>query len=235
METKKTEEFLELYKRLEALIRDVYDLDRSVGAVAWLKRNDNSYRHLSTKLQYIIDVRNLLQHNGKLGDEYPVIPSNAMLNTMRQVIRSVEAVPKARNLGVKGEDIFSASMGDPILPVMQTMARESYTHVPILENGVVVGVFSESTLLSYLMDHDVVRFEEGDRFDLLSDYLPLDKHRAETFRFVSIDASAPKIAGLFQEALRNSERLGIVFVTAHGRPDERLWGMLTSWDMAAFF
>ena len=32
-----------------------------------------------------------------------------------------------------------------------------------------------------------------------------------------------------------SVRLGMVFVTEHGEPDEELLGILTAWDMAAFF
>ena len=46
---------------------------------------------------------------------------------------------------------------------------------------------------------------------------------------------APNIAELFQRARTQSKRLGVVFVTAHGKQSERLLGLLTAWDMAAFF
>ena len=48
-------------------------------------------------------------------------------------------------------------------------------------------------------------------------------------------ALATDVAGMFQEALEDKKRLGAVFVTQNGRPTERILGMLTAWDMAAYF
>ena len=43
------------------------------------------------------------------------------------------------------------------------------------------------------------------------------------------------VVKLFQDSLAQRVRLGMVFVTEHGEPDEELLGILTAWDMAAFF
>ena len=38
----------------------------------------------------------------------------------------------------------------------------------------------------------------------------------------------------FKESLKDQERLGMLFVTAHGKPNERLLGIITAWDLAKF-
>ncbi|MBQ9006372.1 MAG: hypothetical protein IJ092_08365 [Atopobiaceae bacterium] len=235
MSTGKTDEFIQLYNRLETSIRSMYDVPQEYGAVAWLVRNVRSYRSVSAELDYCREVRNLLQHRERIKDSYAVIPSDSMVETLRSVLASIEAVPRAADLGTKVTDIFSASLNDRIVPLMKAMHKRSFTLIPILKEGRVVGAFSENTLLTYLIKNNSVSFGEDDRFTLLSDLLPLDRHSSETFEFVAQDTPAPMIAEMFQKSLRNSERLEAAFVTAHGKRSERLLGMITSWDMAAFF
>ena len=181
------------------------------------------------------EVRNLLQHRERINGSFAVVPSDAMLALLRDVIRDIEGIPCASDLGVKASGLFSAQVDDRIVPVMEVMHKRSFNLVPILNDGRVVGAFSQKTLFSYLMENGVVGFDPNDRLILLAHLLPLDAHGAETFRFVAADAPAPKVAEVFRDALRRSELMGAVFVTAHGKSDERLLSMITSWDMAAFF
>ena len=231
----KTEEFIQLYNRLEVLIRDKYDVSEDIGALSWLIKNDTGFRNVSTELDYCREVRNLLQHRERINGSFAVVPSDAMLALLRDVIRDIEGIPCASDLGVKASGLFSAQVDDRIVPVMEVMHKRSFNLVPILNDGRVVGAFSQKTLFSYLMENGVVGFDPNDRLILLAHLLPLDAHGAETFRFVAADAPAPKVAEVFRDALRRSELMGAVFVTAHGKSDERLLSMITSWDMAAFF
>lgn len=235
LSTAKADEFIQLYNRLETSIRSMFDVPQEYGAVAWLARNVKSFRHISAELDYCREVRNLLQHRERIKDSYAVIPSDPMIETLQHAIEAVEKVPRASDLGVKTADLFSASLNDRIIPSMKAMSRRSFTLIPILDSGRVVGAFSENTLLTYLIKNNVVSFGADDRFTLLSDLLPLEKHTSETFEFVAENTPAPMIAEVFNRSLRNSERLEAVFVTGHGKRNERLLGMITSWDMAAYF
>ena len=231
-----TAEFVDLYNRLESAIREAYDVPREVGAVAWLIKNERSFGGVRDALDYCREVRNLLQHNERVGGEYAVVPSPAMLDLLRQTTLRVERMPRAIDLCTKAADVCCAGMGDRVLPVMTRMAEKSYTHAPILEDGRVVGVFSESPLMAHLVRDEIVEVGEKDTFAALAGLLPVGAHGgAETFAFVAEDALATEVAGMFRESLRRSERLGMVFVTAHGDEGERMLGVITAWDMAAFF
>ena len=181
------------------------------------------------------EVRNFLAHNAGVNDGYAVVPSEGMVETLRATLEKVEGIPSALDLSVRVPDICSAGPHDRMLPVMRAMADGGFTHVPIMEDGRVVGVFSENTLLAHIIADEIVEVGEDATLDGVADLLPLDVHSSETFAFVGRDVLAPDVVALFQDALRRSERLGAVFVTQSGRSCERLLGMLTSWDMAAFF
>ena len=126
-------------------------------------------------------------------------------------------------------------MEDLVRPAMKVMAERSYTHIPILRDGHIVGAFSENTLLSFMIRDEIAIIEKDCTFEELGDLLRLDAHVSETFAFVSKNTLATDLAGLFEESMRKQERLGMVFITESGSVKQRLLGIATAWDMAKFF
>lgn len=230
-----TRAYLDLYSRLEKAIRDKYPVPDGDGAVAWLARNERGYRGIANELDYCREVRNLLQHNELVNDDYAVVPSAGMMECLRDALSRVLDVPTAGGICVKTQQLYAASIHDRIRPAMRAMVQNAYAYVPILEDGRVQGVFSESTLLAYMNTDEVVEIAEEDTFEKVRDLLPLDRHGVEKFAFVEAGLLATDIAELFQAAQKRRERLGMVFVTANGKQRERLLGILTAWDLAAFF
>ena len=230
-----TQEYLDLYNKLESAIRDAYDVPAEVGPVAWLAREGRGFRGIRKELDYCREVRNLLQHRERANGDYAVVPSEGMTRLLRETLAKVANIPRAMDLCVRAESVCSAGIEDPIRPAMREMASKGFTHVPILEDGRVVGAFSENTLLTYVNTDELVEIAEDDTFSKIGDLLPLDNHESEVFGFVGRNEVATSIAELFQNALRRQERLGMLFVTANGKQSERMLGVLTSWDMAAFF
>ncbi len=231
----RTREYLDLYSRLEKAIRDRYPVPSGEGALAWFARNDQEYRSIKDELDYCREVRNFLSHNESVNDDYAVIPSEAMLQTLRSILSKVADIPKAINICTRIRQLYAVSLQDHIRQAMRTMASNSYAHVPILQDGRVVGVFSESTVLAYMNTDEAAEITEEDTFEKVRDLLPLDRHVSEKFAFVSESVLATDIADLFQDALKRRERLCMVFVTANGKQREKLLGIITAWDMADFF
>ena len=132
------------------------------------------------------------------------------------------------------QSVLSAGMEDYVRPVLCEMAEKSYTHVPILEDGVVRGVFSENTLLSYLYGEEIVCIDDKTTFLPLAALLPMDAHASESFRFVPRTMTLAEVAELFTAAMRRADRIGMVFITHSGKPSEKVLGIITAWDVAAF-
>lgn len=174
----------------------------------------------------------LYQHNERIDGSYAVIPSDAMIDSLRKTVEKVENPARAWEVCVRAQEVYWAQSEDPVRPAMKAMAERSFTHVPILKDWRVVGAFSENTFLSFMMRDEIAIIEEDCAFEEIGDLLPLDAHVSETFAFVPRDMLATDLAGMFEESMHRQERLGMVFVTESGSQQQRLFGIATAWDMA---
>ena len=227
----KTDEFLDIYKKLEQYAITRYGFADDGKAVQNLEK-EPEYRSIKQELRYCREVRNLLQHKPKMESSFAVVPSEEMIDLLKRTIEKVINPPKALSIAVPFQKVMYKSMDDHVLSAMKEMNEKVYTHVPILKDGKVEGVFSENTLLSYLVDEEIVCIDSNLTFSDIAKYLPIKKHRAETFRFVSRDALLYEVSQLFDNALKKSERIGMVFITQHGGENERVLGIITAWDVA---
>ena len=223
--------FLDTYRKLEQYIRVTYDLNRNESPLGFLIRRPE-FRSVRDELDYCREVRNLLSHAPKVNDQFGVEPSNELISLLEKTIMKVQDPPKAMSIAIPKAQIYSRKLSDCVLPAMREMNSKVYTHIPILEDDVVCGVFSENTLLSYLSNEEIVCIDSDTHFSDLSDYLPLEKHAAESFRFVSKTAFLTDISTLFEDALSQNDRIGMIFVTNSGKPNEKLLGIITVWDVA---
>lgn len=227
----KTELFLDKYKKLEATVSAQYNLSNSESAVSYLERRAE-YRAIKSELAYCREVRNLLTHNPKVRNRYAVEPSDEMIALLDQTIERVNNPQKAKHIWVPIGKVSCRTMDDYVHPAMVEMNAHIYTHIPIMKDGVVVGVFSENTLLSYLIDDEIVSIDNGVKFSHIAKYLPLDQHRAESFRFIGQETLVSEIEDIFADAVKKSDRIGLIFVTNSGRKTEKLLGIISAWDVA---
>jgi CBS domain-containing protein len=116
--------------------------------------------------------------------------------------------------------------------VIAKMNANVYTHVPILRNGAVIGVFSENTIFSYVAEHRNVVIDPNTRIEAFRDYVPLTKHVSEVFEFLPQRASVADVLLKFQNSIRDKKRLAAVFITDDGESTGRLLGLITAWDLA---
>ena len=212
----KTELFLDKYKKLEAIVAAQYNLANSESAVSFLERRAE-YRVIKSELAYCREVRNLLTHNPKVRNRYAVEPSDEMIALLDQTIERINNPQKAKHIWVPKEKVSCRTMEDYVRSAMVEMNEHVYTHIPIMRDGIVVGVFSENTLLSYLIDDEIVSIDDDVKFSDIGKYLPLDQHRAESFRFVGQETLVSEIEDIFADAVKKSDRIGLIFVTNSGK------------------
>lgn len=88
------------------------------------------------------------------------------------------------------------------------------------------GVFSENTPPSFLYGGGIVRIDDETTFASLADLLPLDAHASESFRFAPRSASLAEVAEISAAAMREANRIGVVFITHSGEPSEKVLGIV---------
>lgn len=191
------------------------------------------FRGLKDELEYIREIRNFLQHRPELNGEYPIEPNPQILPRIDKLIDNIQNPPKVYDKCVDISSVCYASYDDKIYPFMVKMKENTYTHIPILDNGVVKGVFSENTLLGALIEDELVYVKDSTTFSnpLIKKYCELNNHVSEIYRFIKKDTYLEDAKELFVNSFQKQQRLSMLFITQNGKPEEKLLGIVTPWDV----
>ena len=203
-----TDIFLDKYKQLENCAINEFKLPPDGSAVAKLEKR-SEFKDIKYELNYCREVRNLLQHNQKLDDEFPVEPSNKMIELLDTVIDRIKNPVRCIDVAILDRNLIWRSYEDRVLPTIKLMNEKNISHIPILKDRRVVGDFSDNCVFPFLLD--------------------LEAHPSEVFKFIPADSKLSYAEKLYEEARNRHERIGLVFLTANGRSDERILGILTAW------
>lgn len=223
------EKYIELYKELEALIRERYKLSKhdSIRS-SLLQMTKDPYE--KKRIEYCIDVRNFLSHNVKIGNDYPVQPTSVMIDFIARFISLLQQRPKCNQVAIPVSKVFSKNMDDYIHDAIMTMREKNYTGIPLLQDGVVTGVFSEKSLFDYVADEGIIEIHDKLSFRDLKKYVKIDASE-EVFRFYKANAYVEELVEVFENEFKKRNRLAMVFLTNSGKPNEKLLGILTPWDV----
>lgn len=232
MTMNRTEQFLDTYKRLEQAATSAFGWEADGRAVSRLERMAQ-FSDIRAELHYCREVRNLLQHHYRIGGEYAVEPSQAMVALLDTLLRRLTHPKTCLDIGTPMREVFHCAPGDPVAPAMAVMIRRGLSHVPILQNRIVQGVFSESTVFAYLVQKKLSGLPEGLRFSDLSEYLHAPTRRSEIYRFLSPEAPSTQAEAAFEAAFRQGKRISMFLLTRSGQPDAPLLGILTPYDLLA--
>jgi CBS domain-containing protein len=227
---------LQLYNQLDAFMRQEFDVDRYADHSSLLAEGAKANRviaHHLQELRAVAQLRNSLVHNPMpmLGDPIAV-PQPQLVERYADIIRAIQQPVTAMSVAVPVQQLYTATLATELGEVIQTMDKNTYTHVPIIEDGQLIGIFSENTLLSYLAESGDAIITKDMKLSEFKSFLPLDAHHGEKFCFVSRKASLSEVYQLFNKAIKVRQRIGLVFITQSGLASQKPLGIITAWDLA---
>ena len=224
--------FLELYKDLEELLEVKYSDGRKFAGSAVMRYyGDDESKKWREELNAIREMRNMLSHHSKIGGVPVFEPSDAVVDVLRKIINDVKNPPVAMTIATPAKDLLVCSYDDRVVDVIRRMKEQGYSHAPVIEKGRLVGVFSVGTVFAMIDRYGKWQLSEGTLIRDFGDFLPIDKHITEKFGFVSDSAPYSSLKYKFTAKGPKSRRVAALFVTANGREDERILGIITPWDM----
>lgn len=228
-------EFLDLYNELERLLKNKYkNKDRRFPSLIMRYENEPGGVRFRDELELCRETRNLLSHSPLVDGEELVSPSARLLDVLRNVIAEIKDPPTARSICTPTEKLLLCTGCERVIDVIRTMLEKGYSNVPILEDGVLDGVFSAGTLLSSLAEGTGTYSADS----LVSDFarfLPPNVKRQESYSFARPDATYYDLKDEFTPQGPKKSRVAAVFVTSDGTPFGRVLGMITPWDLLRAF
>ena len=126
-----TDIFLDKYKQLENCAINEFKLPPDGSAVAKLEKR-SEFKDIKYELNYCREVRNLLQHNQKLDDEFPVEPSNKMIELLDTVIDRIKNPVRCIDVAILDRNLIWRSYEDRVLPTIKLMNEKNISHIPIV-------------------------------------------------------------------------------------------------------
>lgn len=227
-----SEVFLQKYRILEGLLEKRYEGEKiSASSVVMEYIRDQDSEPVRVDLDLMREIRNILSHNAG-SDGAPVVePSDEMLKRLDAIIEYVRRPRLAVRFGTPSDRILSAHPKDGIYGVMRNMHRNGYSHVPVKENGGVVGVFSTGSIFEYLARNGLDSMPADARIGDLGECIDHNRSAGGRYMFAPADTTIVEVRRAFQRYTERNRRLSAVFITENGRPSEKLICMLTPWDV----
>lgn len=221
------------YMRIQLREKDTVSHTRLIGTMA--SKGYYVFRNYGKDLEQYAKLRNAIVHNPNSKQYNPIAePHEIVVLKYQEIFDKVLNPPLAlEKLAIKRESIYTTTLHTNTLDVMKTMNSKTYTHVPVIVDEKLVGVFSENTLFSYIADKEVVFIDELTINDFI-DYLPIHDHVSEIFVFVPRTITVYEIEDIFRREFKDNKKISAIFITEKGREDEKLLGIITPWDIAGY-
>jgi CBS domain-containing protein len=128
-----------------------------------------------------------------------------------------------------------AVLEDTLDKVFAYMKEFDFSNIPVIENNVLLGVFTERTLFHYLqMNNDGVIQKQMKMKDLLTS-MDLDNDPAKYFSFISKRLDIYQALDAFGRDFEKDQELELLFVTENGNPTDKILGIVTIWDLKQAF
>ena len=238
--TEEGNKLIDLFKELEEIIRKKCNVSGIItenttldSQIKELSKKNSVVRKYQDELMIIKQVRNINTHqrNDKYG--YVVCPNPDMNIKLKTIIDEIKNPPTIynSNICVKRQNMYCRNIDDTIEETIKVMIEKVYTHIPIFENDVLVGVFSENTLLDIVNKETGILIGKDTTFRAFQDYLKIENHSSEEFKFISRNKNIYDIEDIFKDYFTRNKRLGCVYITENGKENEKILGMLTVWDI----
>ncbi len=228
--------FFNLYNVLDDELRNYYNLD-NFNTSAILKRikelNDSpvlKHKERAEKLDIIRNLRNSLAHVEKFDNKDNFTISKSLIQTLRYEIDDIRKPLVASNVCKSINQVLTALLDDKIIDITNKMLENGYTHIPVLVNGYLYGVFSENTIFTRFAKQKDLNVSKETTIKEYSEFIQISNHATESFQFVSKRMKAIDILPMFSNKI-NGKRLVMLFVTEHGKESEKVIGIITSHDL----
>lgn len=223
--------YIQKFKELESVVKETFGLNDWDSVTNFLSKRDE-YRPYREEIKYCQEVRNLLQHKQKIGDEYPVQPTEEMIGFLQKTIDSLKNRKKCGEIMVPFGKLFYKRESDKVWGTLAKMREIPSGHVPVLdEDGRVTGVFTASAFLYMMADRKGELIEKDYSFKDAEKYVAFDSHDSEVYRFVSRNLYVDELRDIFEKTYSGGKRLAMVFVTENGNENEKLLGTISPWDV----
>ncbi|MBF91069.1 MAG: hypothetical protein CMP75_04840 [Flavobacteriales bacterium] len=229
------EEFIDIYNEIESFLRNEYSSSKQnerIGHTSLIYQSSNENPIIKQYKEDLISfarLRNAIVHSAY--ESKPIAEPHKDIVSKYKDIRDRILFPlKTWDKCIK--NIYSCKLSSNLNLVMNDMKKNVYTHVPVVnDKGFTIGILSENSLFNCILKEEIFEIEKTSTVELIKDYIGINDYD-EKFYFLRKIDKLTEVYKIFENAIKNRERIGSVFITENGKMDNKIIGMFTSEDIA---
>lgn len=221
------ERFLVAYNVVDHYLREQLGSDQTTTFTQLVRKYAVRYPRWRDRetLRLIGDLRNAVVHQRERSYEYLSVPLPSIVENVERIrdqLTSPERVyPKF------GKEVTSFQAEDVLSTVLAEIHAKDFSQFPIYKQDSFLGLLTENGITRWLANHitqvmTLIELEEVTVFDLLG-----QEEQRSNYQFIPRDATMLDAENFF---VRNT-LLEALLITQTGKPNEKLIGIITRWDM----
>lgn len=216
--------FISAYNSTDKLLRARYNLKPAVSFSEVVRKSatySSVVRRYEDDLMDYARLRNAIIHNSN--DKMVIAePHGSVVEQIEHILEILRKPPLAAGVAHKA---LTLPHGTPLMKALKTMVASGYSNVPIIKDGVIIGVTTNKLIVEF-----IARNSDGAELtDLLKNVsvaATLSGQR-EHYEIEKADATADEILNAFSK----SPKLQIIILTDSGAENGNIKGVLTAGDI----
>lgn len=224
------DEFLTLFNKIEKRLDELNDSTKHYGfrrLVENLSKENALINTFKVQLIEYNQLRNALVHQST--EEAIAEPHPQVLAEMRKIHQQLTNPPLAKTIAAS--PVYFATTQTPVIEVIRAMNQHFYTSIPVYHDDRFVGVFSDHSITQWLAQIEGNVNPAETVLSQLQEFFNQPDDKFNSYKFMAEDVDFFTIRQAFIGFTKEKKRLGAVFLTAHGKAEEEILGIITAWDL----
>lgn len=228
-----SERFIMAYNKIDRQLQKRAGIQGYMGfsqLVRRVARNDPMFAEFEDDLLEFAELRNAIVH--ELVEPARIIaePYVSVVERIEEIAATLERPPLV--IPRFERQVYTVQANDPILRVLDLIRHYGYTQFPVYdgERGF-LGLLTDRCLARWLT-FEFEALAEGLQTARVAEVMVYDRTKGANVTFLSQSATVYDAYHEFEwHMTKDYPRLEAILITANGKSDERLMGIITPWDM----
>ena len=239
--------FLHTYNRLDDWMRDQLQAAKHISHASMIDQlaGNNSYvRKYQSRLHAFRALRNALTHwTAPVEGTAIAEPHGEVVEEYARILEELKQPSRALEQAIT--EVYTVTWDTPILEALQTMIPRYWRLAPVVEDGLLVGLFDVDSVLRLMLEQSgSLELKADTPFARWRDLIAFSPENPGNLRdqsphvngVVLVDETQTILhaEALFRQWFARNELLSVVCITASGKAFEPLLGIVTAHDVTAW-
>lgn len=233
MNKENSDRFLAAFNRIDKALKEIAEVREFMPFYRLMnkaKLKNPIVRKYEDELRSFADLRNAIVHNS-VSVEYVIAEPHI------EVVEKIELIDEKLSSPATVGEMFKKRVktfqtSDSLRHALNIIRTRKYTQFPVYTGNTFKGLVT-TTGITYWLAKSMVNKELPKYMPTLSNILHFEKEHTN-YKFIPHDTTVYEAVEIFKEGVGFGKRYEALLITEHGKPQQKLIGIITPHDIMKF-